>query len=190
MTWYAVDGMDGCGKSTISTMIKERLESKGRKVLEITHPNESTLFGRLAKRYLCVHSKMGQTCSTVFYILDVIQSLFRKKRIGKRYDDVIFVRYSLAAAYLPKGAVRKGYDIIEHVLPVPDVKIFVDSEPKVCMARVLQRGEELEIFETEEKLKETREKMMLITDSWITVNNSGPMEDTKKFIENMVMPDE
>lgn len=186
MTWYAVDGMDGCGKSTISTMIKEKLESEGRKVLEITHPNESTTFGKLAKRYLCVHNKMGQACSTVFYILDVVQSLFRKKRIGKRYDDVIFVRYSLAAAYLPKSLVKTGYNVIEHVLPVPEVEIFVDSKPKVCMERVLERGEELEIFETEEKLNETREKMMLITDSWISVDNSGSMEETKKRIEEIV----
>jgi len=186
MTWYAVDGMDGCGKTTISTMLRERLESQGRKVLEITHPNESNVFGKLAKRYLCVHNKLGQTASTVFYILDVVCSLFKKKRIGKRYDDVIFVRYSLAAAYLPKGAVRKGYDIIEHVLPVPDVKIFVDSKPKVCMERVLERGEELEIFETEEKLDETREKMKLITDSWIVVDNSGTIEETRKRIEELV----
>lgn len=187
MTWYAVDGMDGCGKSTISTIIKGKLESKGRKVLEITHPNESTFNGRMAKKYLCVHNKLGQTCSTVFYILDVVQSLFRMKRIGKRYDDVIFVRYSLAAAYLPKGIVKTGYDVIEHVLPVPEVKIFVDSNPKVCMERVLERGEELEIFETEDKLKETREKMLLITDSWITVDNSDSIEETEKRIDEKVM---
>lgn len=187
MTWYAVDGMDGCGKSTISTMLKSRLEAQGRTVLEITHPNESTFFGKLAKRYLCVHNKMGQWASTVFYILDVILSLNKKKWKGRHYDDVIFVRYSLAAAYLPKGAVKKGYDVIEHVLPVPDIKIFVDSEPKICMERIISRGEKLEIFETEEKLMETREKMLLITDSWISVNNSGTLEESQREIDNLVL---
>lgn len=186
MTWYVVDGMDGCGKTTVSTILKQNLESKGRKVLEITHPNENTFFGRQAAKFLCIQNKGAELVSTVFYILDVLCSLVKKKKIGKNYDDVIFVRYSLAAAYLPEKLVKFGYDVIIHVLPVPDVKIFVDSRPKICMDRIILRGEKLEVFETEEKLEKTRRKMKMIAEDWNTIDNAGAIEETETAVKKLL----
>ena len=180
MTWYAVDGMDGSGKTTSSDFIHEQLEQEGRKVLEITHPNQDTTFGRTAARYLLKDGKGAVLISTLFYILDVSHSLRVKRKHGKEYDDIIFVRYSLAAAYMPERLCKPIYKIIEFFLPIPDVKIYVDVEPKIAMQRIYERGEELETFETEEKLEKTRRRMKLITDSWITIDNSGTPEETRE----------
>jgi len=179
MTWYAVDGMDGSGKTTSSDFIREQLVSEGRKVLEITHPNSETAYGRTAAKYLCMDGKGAVLISTLYYILDVLHSLRYKRKHGKEYDDIIFVRYSLAAAYMPESLCKPIYKLIEIVLPVPDVKIYVDVEPKIALERIMERGEQLEIFETEEKLGKTRRKMRLITESWITIDNSGTPEQTK-----------
>ena len=187
MTWYVVDGMDGSGKTTSSDFIREQLVSEGHKVLEITHPNSETSYGRTAAKYLCQPGKVAVLISTVFYIFDVLHSLKVKRKHGKEYDDIIFVRYSLAAAYLPKSLCKPVYRIIEMVLPIPDVKIYVDIEPGIAMERIYERGEELETFETQEKLEKTREKMRLITENWIIIDNSGPVEktheQTKKILE-------
>ena len=166
MTWYAVDGMDGSGKTTSSDLIRERLEARGRKVLEITHPNESCIFGRLASKALCMRGKFAEKLSTLLYIIDVLHSLDVKRWRGKGYDDV------------PESLCVKAYEIIEKILPVPDVKVFVDIEPKVAMERILARGEELELFETEEKLEATRRKMHSIAGSWHVIDNSGTLENT------------
>ena len=178
MTWYAVDGMDGSGKTTSSDFIREPLISEGRKVLEITHPNSETSFGRTAAKYLLEEGKGAVMISTLYYILDVLHSLRVKRKHGKEYDDIIFVRYSLAAAYMPEKLCKPIYKLIEFVLPVPDVKIYVDVEPKIALDRILARGEALETFETEESLEKTRRRMKLITDSWITIDNSGTPEET------------
>jgi len=178
MTWFAVDGMDGSGKTTSSDFIREQLREEGRKVLEITHPNQETSFGRTAARYLLKDGKGAVMVSTLFYILDVLHSLRVRRKHGKEYDDIIFVRYSLAAAYMPEKLCRPLYKIIEFFLPVPDVKIYVDVEPKIALERIYARGEELETFETEEKLEKTRRRMKLITDTWITIDNSGTPEET------------
>ena len=179
MTWYAVDGMDGSGKTTSSDLIRKQLEESGRKVLEITHPNENCIFGRLAQKTLCIPGKLAESLSTLFYILDVLHSLDIKKWRGKGYDDVIFVRYSMAAAYMPEFACRKVYELIEKILPVPDVKVFVDIAPEVAMERILSRGEKLEVFETKEKLEKTRRKMLMLTDTWYVIDNSGTRENTE-----------
>ena len=178
MTWYAVDGMDGSGKTTSSDFIREQLTSDGRKVLEITHPNVETAYGRKAAKYLCKDGKPAVIIATMYYIFDVLHSLRIKRKHGKEYDDIIFVRYSLAAAYLPASLCKPAYKIIEFMLPVPDVKIYVDVEPKTALERIYERGEQLESFETEEKLEKTRQRMVLITDSWIKIDNSGTPEQT------------
>lgn len=186
MTWYAVDGMDGSGKTTSSDFIREQLKSEGRKVLEITHPNEDTKYGRKAAKYLCKEGKAAVMVSTMYYILDVLHSLRFKKKHGKEYDDVIFVRYSLAAAYMPESLCKTVYKVIEFVLPVPDVKIYVDIDPKIALERIYKRGEALETFETAEELEKTRRKMKLITESWITVDNSGTPEETQEQTRRII----
>jgi len=172
--------MDGSGKTTSSDFIREQLTAEGRKVLEITHPNSETSYGRTAAKYLCLPGKGAVILSTVYYILDVLHSLRFKRKHGKEYDDIIFVRYSLAAAYMPESLCRPIYKIIEIVLPIPDVKIYVDIDPKIALQRIYERGEQLEVFETEEALEKTRRKMKLITDTWITIDNSGTPEHTKE----------
>ncbi len=180
MTWYAVDGMDGSGKTTSSDFIKAHLESQGRKVFEVTHPNSATACGRTAAKYLQVPGKPAVLISTLFYIFDVLGSLRYKRKHGSEYDDVIFVRYSLAVAYLPEKLCKPVYNLIELVLPIPEVKIYVDIEPKIALDRILERGEALEVFETIGSLEKTRKRMKLVTDSWLTVDNSGTVEETQR----------
>lgn len=180
MTWYVVDGMDGSGKTTVSDFIHGQLAGEGRKVLEITHPNQDTVYGRRASKYLLMDSRTAVMVSTAYYILDVLHSLRVRRKHGREYDDIIFIRYSLAAAYMPECLCRPAYRIIETFLPVPDVKIYVDVDPQTALQRIYARGQELETFETGERLLKTRSRMKLITGSWITIDNSGTPEETRE----------
>ena len=149
MTWYVVDGMDGSGKSTVGHLIEEKMISNDRKVLFLEHPNDSCRSGRLAHKYLLKDGKIAMLLSTTFYIFNVIHSLRFKRKHRKEYDDVIFVRYNMAVAYLPKCRIKAGYKVISFIFPKPDVSIFVDIEPEAAMQRILSRGGDLEMFETE-----------------------------------------
>ena len=187
MTWYVVDGMDGCGKSTIAGILKEELESKGRKVLLVEHPNRDTVIGRMERRFLEGDSKLHEIMSTLFYIMDVVHSLISIR--GRRcvaYDDIVFVRYSMAVAYLPDRLVGLAYDLICRVLPTPDVRILVDIDPDVAMSRILDRGENLEVFETDEKLRVVRERMLGLSDGWVLVDNSRGTESMKEQVHRIM----
>ncbi|MBO7205672.1 MAG: thymidylate kinase [Candidatus Methanomethylophilaceae archaeon] len=174
MTWYVVDGMDGSGKSTAGNILKAHLESRGRKVLDITHPTEHRFVGRVADKFLHMEGgKFWEILAAIFYIMDVVASLFYVRRHGRMYDDIIFVRYSLAVAYVPTFMVPMTYRIVESVLPVPDIKIYVDISPDVAFERIKSRGESLELFETPDRLSKTRGKIMLISEGWNIVDNSG-----------------
>lgn len=179
MTWYIVDGMDGSGKSSVAGMLKEMLESEGRRVFVVSHPDEGCWFGRMEARYLKVPGKTSEIIATVFYVLDAVQSICRMRLGCGRYDDFIFVRYIMAVAYLPDGIYRKAYDMIERIFPMPDVRILVDVDAETAFQRIESRGEEREIFETREKLYKIREKMLALTEEgWFVIDNGGAMDDT------------
>ena len=183
MTWFVVDGMDGSGKSTVGHIIEEKRLAEGKRVLFLEHPNDSCRSGRLAHKYLLKDGKFAMILSTTFYIFNVIHSLRFKRKHRKEYDDVIFVRYNMAVAYLPRKLIKSGYKVISFIFPKPDVSIFVDIDPKSAMERILSRGEDLEMFETEEKLTKTREKMLALSDGWNIVDNNRGMEQTRESVE-------
>lgn len=129
-----MDGMDGSGKSTAARIIVDHLESKGRKVLFMTHPNRGTRIGRLELELLKREGKAAMALSTLFYIIDILHSIrMMRSRRGRSYDDVVFVRYIMAVAYLPDGACGKAYRLISHILPMPDTAILVDVPPETAM---------------------------------------------------------
>ena len=175
--------MDGSGKSTVGHMIEERMLSEGRSVWFVEHPDDSCRPGRLAHKYLLREGKLAMIMSTMFYILNVMHSLRYRKRHGKEYDDIVFVRYNMAVAYLPKPLIRSGYKFISFIFPDPDVSIFVDIDPRSAMDRILARGGDLEMFESEEKLAATREKMLILSGGWAVIDNTRGLEQTRESVD-------
>lgn len=183
MTWYAIEGLDGSGKTTACEALKRYLSSCDRVVLDITHPNRDRMTGRMAERSLLTNGgRVSALLSAFFYLLDVLCSVLVLRKYRTDYDDVIFVRYSLAAAYVPTPFVPLVYRVMERLLPVPDVRILVDIEPEIAFERIVSRGGDLEIFESIDKLRHVRGKMFSIADSWHVVDNNGTPEELERQV--------
>ena len=183
MAWYVVDGMDGSGKSTVAEMLRSGLESRGRRVLVLTHPSRDTRIGRTELRFLQKEGKAAMLCSTSLFILDILRSIrvMRGGR-GRGYDDFVFVRYSMAAAYLPDCLCGIAYRIIVAVLPTPDTAILVDVDPGTALARIEGRGEEHEVFETRERLETVRRRMLGLSEGWIVIENTSGTSELKDMM--------
>ena len=85
-------------------------------------------------------------------------------------------RYSMAVAYLPESACRKADKAVKMLLPTPDVAVLVDIDPDIAIGRIFSRGEDLEVFETVERLSAIRDRMLSISDGWVVLRNNGDME--------------
>lgn len=177
MAWYVVDGMDGSGKSTVAEMVVGNLESRGRKVLTVAHPDPNTFFGKVAARFLVSDSKVGAVGTSLFYFLDLLQSLSSMKTRSRSYDDVVFIRYTMAVGYFPGRMSAVAHRLLRKLLPFPDYAIFVDVDAETAMKRIVRRGEAIQIFESLDKLADTRRKMLSMTEGWEILDNSGTWEE-------------
>jgi len=165
-----IDGLDGCGKDTHAARMKQLMEADGQKVLVVSHPS-GRRFGRLSKNALEGSGHAARALATVFYTIDVLGSVARYSRM--REGTVIFVRYLLGTAYLPKRLAPAGYRIFRNLLPFPDLALFIDIDPSVALRRIEQRDHRREMFETKEKLESVRRVAKNLTaDEWITIDNS------------------
>jgi dTMP kinase len=171
MAWIVVDGIDGSGKSTCARWISDYYEGKGKRVLLRMHPS-SRWTGRMTRSALEGRGKLMHLLATLFFILDVLNSLRTLKRDSRRYDTVIYVRYIMGAAYLPDRMAKFGYEAISKVLPMPERLLLVDIDPQVALRRISERRERTEMFEDADHLSETRARMRRLARGWAILDNS------------------
>ncbi|HNU36256.1 MAG TPA: thymidylate kinase [Methanomassiliicoccales archaeon] len=182
MELIVVDGIDGSGKSTVAEWIAEHYRSHGQKVLVRQHPSDS-FCGRLSRRSLTSEGKLMRTVATIFFILDVLNSL-RRLRGWKDHDKVVFVRYVMATAYLPASLYTTGYEFFCKILPIPEKLLLVDVTPECALRRIEEREHEREMFENLASLEKVRSKVLdLATHGWKVLNNCGSVEDTRAQLE-------
>lgn len=178
-----VDGLDGCGKDTHAKRIASLLESKGEKVTIMSHPSKRR-FGRISKRSLEDSGKLARFWATVFYILDVLISV---RQLRRQEGTVIFVRYLMGAAYLPRSLAPSGYKVFRNLLPFPEVALFIDIEPSIAIRRIEARDHVREMFETEEKLAAVREvAKSLLSGEWDIIDNSRDGEEPFREAETVL----
>ncbi len=184
MRFIVVDGLDGCGKDTHARRMKDLMEAEGQIVKVISHPSQRRL-GRLSKRSLEGTGSVSRLFATLFYTADVLMSVRWLKTRGE--GTVIFVRYLLGSAYLPRKLAPYAYRLFRNLLPHPDLAIFIDIEPDVAAKRIAARGHKPEMFETTHKLAAVRAiARELVTDGWVTVDNSEDGESPFREVERVL----
>jgi dTMP kinase len=170
--WIVVEGLDGSGKTTVASWIKEHYEARGERVLVQMHPSER-IAGTIARRSLQNKGLHMYALSTLFYILDVLISVSRLKKWGREYDDIVFVRYVMGAAYLPRRYARAGYEVITKLLPLPKRLLLVDVTPETALHRMAMRDDKEEMFENLAALINVRDKILLLSADWTVLDNDG-----------------
>lgn len=184
MRLIIVDGLDGVGKDTHALLVKQYYEKKGEKVIIRSHPESDNFFGRRAKKALLGQGRFNKLQASIFYMLDVLQSIRRYYR-RKDIDTLIMTRYLMGTAYLPSKLVKKGYKFFENFVPTSDYMFFLDAPPKELLKRIEQRNEK-EIFETLDALVKVRKKALMLVKNWNIIDTNYSVEETYANIETVL----
>jgi hypothetical protein len=71
----------------------------------------------MSRSYLLLEGIQARISASLFYLLDVLRSVILFK--WKPVDYVIFVRYLMGTAYLPKPIYKLGYHFFKTIVPKP-----------------------------------------------------------------------
>ncbi len=160
-------------------MICDHYREMGKTTHMVSHPSDR-LFGRISREALQGRGPLKKIIAALFYILDVLVSVSKLRRLRGKYQTIVFVRYLLGTAYLPSSLAPMGYEFFCKILPVPRRLLLVDIDPEVALARISSRDDGREMFEDFDSLVRVRNKVMgLATEGWEIVDNSGSQEETR-----------
>ena len=174
VAFYAVDGIDGSGKSTVARIIRDELVSMGRDAVIVEHPNRDSIAGRLSLRLLRSENRLSRPIIPFLFFADITISLLRMK-CASSHDDHIFVRYTMSVCYLPGAVSRILRFLLRTFLPRPDAAVFVDVPVEVAMERIESRDDPRETFENTEDLTSARERMLTMAkeEGWTVLDNDS-----------------
>lgn len=182
MVLIVLDGLDASGKTTQALILYDSLRISGKTVCLRIHPSDDNFFGAKARQFLYSRGKSAHFASAIFYMFDIIRSIFLYS--WRRYDYMIFVRYLMGTAYLPSPFDKIAYYMFALTVPKSEFMFFLDVNPEEADRRIRQTRSQLEMFESFEELKKIRYKALslALTGNWRIINANRSTEDVQKEI--------
>ena len=153
-----IEGIDGCGKSTQSKLLLEKLEGEGEKVIILKEPTKRPHGQKL---WDMLHGKRKATNEEILELFVLDRKQHVEEKIEPALDSgavVLMDRYYYSSmAYQVAG----GIDVKEirekhEFAPKPDVVLIFDLPVSVALERVKGHSDADE-FEKEDHLEKVRE---------------------------------
>ena len=196
--FIVVEGLDGAGTTTQVRLISAHLRSLGFKTWTTREPSGGPL-GRAVRGAIEGTESMTPETLALGFAADRLHHMFRPDGINSLLDEGVWVvsdRYVLSSlAYQSAQGVDLSWLVeINRKGPSPDVTIFVDTPPRVCLQRIQPRGENLEdMFHKRTALINTRREYYHVPalghflGKLVTAEGSGsPREVLGQILSGMV----
>jgi len=189
----AIEGIDGAGKRTLCSFIKNSLESKKHEVIQFEYPDYSSKWGKIIDEYL--HDKIELDINEQFfvYFIDILKDQDKIQKSLEKGIVVLTDRYftSTIAFQCSKGfdhekavSVIKTMGVIE-----PDLTLFIKIPPQVALKRKFDQKKSLDRHEKDVELLDNvdavYEKMIYektLSKKWIKINGNQELRKVEDDI--------
>lgn len=178
-----LEGIDQCGKTTISKLLKNKLEELNLKTIIQTFPDKSTLIGNVINSYLQGNTKLSPQESHLLYSLNRHEKKsFMVEKLYNNYN-IICDRYIFSGiAYSLANGLDYNFCLnTEQYLIKPDLTFYFD----ISISETNKRRKSLktDIYETlnfQTKVKEAYSKIK--NKDWIIINAEQTPEEITDII--------
>lgn len=183
------EGLDGAGSTTQATLLVDYLK-KRQKTLLTKEPTQN-IIGGMIRAALKGSLKVPPQTLQLLFAADRAQHLEEEilPALGKGVT-VVSDRYLFSS--LAYGS-ASGLDIdwliaINKKFRFPDLTIFIDVRPEVCIGRINKNRFSTELFENVESLKKVREKYLSLAEEFDfkVINGEGSIEATHKKVLEII----
>ena len=190
------EGLDGAGTSTQIELLATHLRARGNDV-QVTHEPTDGPVGRLIRQVLRGEVELPPAALALLFASDRLDHLEGRDGVRAALEagrSVLSDRYLLSSvAYQAADGLEPDWVVaINRHAIAPDLTIFLDVTPEVCMQRIEARGGQPERFETLERLRRVDARFRAhldqpeLTGALITVDGHGPIAAVAASIEERV----
>jgi len=162
--FFCVEGLDGCGKTTQTKLLVERLKKEGYDAVYTAEPSVGQI-GEFIKKY-CLHGekRVSTIVEALLFAADrfehVENAVIPALTEGKLVVSDRYVFSSLAYQGAAGLDLKWIGEINEHAIR-PDLAVFIDAEPKTVIRRLKPRKSVMENLETQRKVREVYMKFVV-----------------------------
>jgi dTMP kinase len=163
--FIAFEGIDGTGKSTQIALLAEKLVKAGHKVHTTFEPTDGEV-GSFIRKILKGNVQADERVIAGLFVADRLDHLLNKetgllKKMQEGYtvltDRYYFSSYAYHSIHMDMSWVISANAMSASLLK-PDINVFIEVPPEVCIERINAGRESLELYENVEILKKVEEK--------------------------------
>jgi len=186
----ALEGTDGCGKTTHAKLLVEWLRSKGLKTVITDEPTDGRI-GEILKRAAKGEFKLLPEVEALLFAADRVQHVAEIILPALESGNIVVTEryiHSSMAYQSARGLPLKWIKTINSRVPRPDLAILIDVPVADALKRI-KPLRELDTFEQDQEFqKRVREKYREIADeeSLIVVNGVAKIEEVQADIRKHV----
>ena len=193
--FIVLEGIDGSGKSTQAEILAARLKKQGAHAYLTREPSDGVI-GKLLRRALSGELQMSEQVMAALFAADRLEHLTNAQpgvlRYLKNDTQVICDRYYLSTYAYQSVAVDLDWTMALNkqaaLMAKPDVHIFLDIAVDTALARIARNREHMDIYETKERLEETRTRYLEVieklkdTENIVIINAEQSPEEIARDI--------
>ena len=148
--FIVLEGLDGCGTTTQTALLAQKLEKDGIQALSTNEPTDGSI-GRFIRSVLQKKESVDPFTLALLFSADRNEHVNGKNGIieqAKAGKMVICDRYLFSSlAYQSLFMDFETIAGLNRYYPLPEYLFYIDLSPEECQKRMERRGEEAELFE-------------------------------------------
>ena len=159
------EGIDGSGKSTQISLLKENIEKHAINCMTTREPSDGPV-GTLLRQFLTGRIAGDEATIAALFAADRLDHLNNPVNgVCRKLEDGITIlsdryllsNYAYQSVRVPLDWVMKTNSLAADTLK-PDCHIFIDVDPDTCLKRMSKGRHQIDLFETKERLTEVRNR--------------------------------
>lgn len=163
--FIALEGLDGSGKTTQARLLADKFRQSGYDVYATSEPTENRI-GQLIRDIFRHKMEADHRTIAALYAADRLEHLLNEKdgilmQLGQGRnvitDRYYFSSYAYHGVHMSMDWVI-GVNSLSADLLRPDLNIFIDTSPDICMQRLNEGRKSMQLYETIDNLQKVRMK--------------------------------
>lgn len=198
------EGGDGCGKTSVIKAVIEKLENDGYIIVKTREPGGSVIAEKIRNIILDVENTgMEYVTESLLYAACRSQHLHDIVIPSLEAGKVVICDRFVDSSYVYQGIARGvGFEKVKEINELvvgdnmPDLTIYIDATPEICLARRNSRDEaqnrlDLESLEFHHKVRNGYKQICeMYKDRIVTIDGDQPLdkviEDTYSVLSNFL----